>query len=320
MRARGAWLRAGWGLALGAAAATSSLGFDPEALLEGRQGMLLAMQASTGRLLLRLDRRAHRGPAPVGSLVKPLGLLAWSRGHAGRQPPRVRCFSGGPPACWYPPGHGVLDLTEALAVSCNAWFRGLAEQVSPEALRAACLDLGWPPPPDHAGDPDARRALVGLDAHHRVSPLRALAGLSALWDGRLYRPGPGVPLRLDDPDLPPGFRAQLRAGLRRAATQGTGRAAGRWPGLAGLACKTGTAARLDERGDVMPRGTSGWFWGALGDLRVLVQVEPGTGSRHAAPLGARLLHLLRSRGRPTPRRPGPDSWRPRPGDPGSRRR
>lgn len=268
-------------------------------LLGARHGMALAMELDGGRLLLRLDRREHAGPAPMGSLVKPFTLLAWWEGHSQADAPVVHCPPGGPPSCWYPPGHGNLDLEGALGRSCNAWFRTLARATDPARVSQVLEEYGLP---GLAGERLA--AMVGTEALHRAEPQAVLEAYAALLGGgSRFRAHPTRPVFLARHRPPPDYLDALRRGLAASAREGTGRHAGEALEEGALLCKTGTAARLDSRGRRDPLATTGWFVGVLPEprpgLAVLAIVERGTGSKDAAPLGAELVGLLR---RPSLRR------------------
>jgi len=124
-------------------------------------------------------------PAPLGSLTKPFVALAYGAGHDFRFPQR-RCESG----CWRPGGHGPVGVVQAIAHSCNVYFRELAAAARPEDLSAVALRYG-------------------LSEDWQASPLtiaRAYAELA---------------VRSAESGVPP-----LLEGMRRCALEGTGRAAG----------------------------------------------------------------------------------------------
>ncbi len=190
---------------------------------------LLVWRLAEGRV--EAPAGAPRGPLSVGSLQKPFLVRAWASAHPGREAPRQVCRGGD--ACWYRPGHGELGLVEALAQSCNSYFRELAAAVPGPELASALRDAGFrldaTPSPSEA---------IGLDPSQRVTiePGRLLAAYATL----LREPwSPGEQLR-----------GQVLAGLRAAASRGTASALrdrNVW-------AKTGTSAAVDGR----PLGTSGW--------------------------------------------------------------
>lgn len=64
---------------------------------------------------------------PIGSLVKPFVAVTYGRRH--NRFPQFRCT--GRSTCWLPRGHGTLGVTEAIALSCNSYFRQLAASAGP---------------------------------------------------------------------------------------------------------------------------------------------------------------------------------------------
>ncbi len=177
-------------------------GFDPAAI------QLLLDGPPQARRAIWADAEA---PIPPGSLLKPFTALAYAQTHGYRYP-AATCTGEG---CWLPAGHGSLRLSEALARSCNVYFRALARSVSPAALAHTAVALGLPPPPLDAG-PDS---LWGLGAEWRVAPARLLHAYRAL-QRRGADPGVGPILK----------------GLQRAASSGTAAATG-----GDALAKTGTA-------------------------------------------------------------------------------
>jgi hypothetical protein len=208
---------------------------------------------------------APTGPVPVGSLQKPFVARAWAASHPGARPPEFRCTGGS--SCWFHPGHGRLGLTRATALSCNAYFRALAEATPQDTLAATLRAEGF-----SLKDPITPAAAIGLDDGLAVA-ITPDALLSAY-------------IRLTREPWPEGdaSRLELLAGLRAAALDGTAAALGR----RGFWAKTGTSSALDGQ----PLATSGWAiavdasgWAILGLLR------HGTGREAARALGPTLGRL-----------------------------
>jgi cell division protein FtsI/penicillin-binding protein 2 len=140
---------------------------------------------------------------PAGSLVKPfLALAASSNG----QFPVLSC---NPKHCWHPKGHGTVDITKAIANSCNSYFLQLAPHANADFLSR----FGLTPPPHGA----SVQTWIGLGREWKLSPL-ALA--------RAY----SMVARDPQSEL-------IRSGMLQSSQSGTGRA------IAMKALiKTGTAA------------------------------------------------------------------------------
>jgi cell division protein FtsI/penicillin-binding protein 2 len=285
------------GLLLGALAA-ATLQAEPRPgiadLLGPRAGLIVVADLRSGRVLDRVDRRTRPGAVPVGSLLKPFLLLAWEDAHPERTPPRAYCTAGGPPGCWYRPGHGVVDLERALSVSCNEYFRRLSREVDAPGFGRALRTFGLVPRRGPGGEgSDPVEARLGRGSSMRFPPQRMLEAYGALWTGARFRLDPGHPAYRGAVTLGARPRRWLERGLAASAREGTAAGAGRALRGAEVLAKTGTTARLGEGGAALPAGTAAWFVGAAPasrpELGVLVYLEEGTGSADAAPLGGRLL-------------------------------
>jgi len=177
----------------------------------------LLLDAKSGTLLAS-HWENYEKPIPLGSLVKPFTALAYAGAHGFRYP-TYEC-KGKENGCWQPEPHGKLDITAAVSVSCNAYFRRLAESVTMEQLapvaRSFSLEL-----------PDANftsASLIGLGEQWRISPMHmAQAYLE------LYR-------RKEQPGIAP-----ILEGMRESALHGTGAAVDRQLRHAAALVKTGTA-------------------------------------------------------------------------------
>lgn len=210
--------------------------------------------------VFRKPAQATAGPMSVGSLQKPFLVRAWAAAHPGDAAPRHVCRGG--EACWYRPGHGELGLVEALAQSCNDYFRALAGSVPGPALAASLRAAGF-----RVDEPLSPAEAIGLDPAGRVSiePRALLAAYATL----LREPwSPGEPLR-----------REVLAGLRAAAFEGTASA------LRGrnVWAKTGTSSAVDG----VPLATSGWIVSVDDAGRATLGLLPrGTGREAARALAA----------------------------------
>lgn len=155
---------------------------------------------------------------PMGSLVKPFTALAYAQAHDFRYP-TYEC-KGKSNGCWQPRPHGRLDITAAVSVSCNAYFRRLAEGVTPAQLRPVALAFGLEFP-----DADSTSAtLFGLGDQWRISPLHMAQAYLEL-DRRKNQPGV----------------SPILEGMRQSARHGTGAAVDSQLKRAKALVKTGTA-------------------------------------------------------------------------------
>ncbi len=188
-----------------------------------RDTSFLLMDARTGHVLAsRWDR--PDAPIPMGSLLKPFTALAYGGQH-NYQYPTYNC-RGTSTGCWLPRGHGNVDLTAAIAHSCNSYFRMLTEnltaaEISPTADR---FEIDRPGP--EASGPE----LAGLGRRWRTSPLRLAR---AYLDMVRQREQPGV--------------SQVLDGMALSARDGTGAQVHRAFPVPNVLVKTGTAACTHSR-------------------------------------------------------------------------
>jgi cell division protein FtsI/penicillin-binding protein 2 len=177
----------------------------------------LLLDANSGALLASRWENDDR-PIPLGSLVKPFTALAYAGAHDFRYP-SYEC-RGQASGCWQVHPHGKLDIVSAISVSCNSYFRSLAENVTADQLLPVTHVFSLESPDSNAAGP----SLIGLVDQWRISPLRmARAYLE------LYR-------RRDQP----GVR-EILDGMQRSAQSGTGAAVGRALIHSDALVKTGTA-------------------------------------------------------------------------------
>jgi cell division protein FtsI/penicillin-binding protein 2 len=172
---------------------------------------------STSGALLASRWENYDKPIPLGSLVKPFTALAYAEAHEFHYP--IYECKGNASGCWQSQPHGKLGITAAVSVSCNAYFRRLAESVTLEQLTPVARTFGLEFP-----DADSTSSnLIGLGEHWRISPMHmAQAYLE------LYR-------RKDQPGVSP-----ILEGMRQSALHGTGAAVDRQLKHAAALVKTGT--------------------------------------------------------------------------------
>ncbi len=162
-----------------------------EELLEGREGVILALDPRSGEVLAMasfptfdpnrfitrftpfewlelvndplspLENRALRGLYPPGSIFKlVMALGGFDFGYVDE---RTTVFCSGstviygqPFACWFQPGHGSMDLVEAIKNSCNVYFYQLGRRMGIDmiALAGERAGLGALTGIDLAGEKD----------------------------------------------------------------------------------------------------------------------------------------------------------------------
>jgi cell division protein FtsI/penicillin-binding protein 2 len=179
---------------------------DSYLLLDARSGVLLAGHWEDYEI-----------PIPLGSLVKPFTALAYAETHDFAFP-RYECK--GQSSCWQIHPHGTLDIVSAISVSCNSYFRSLAEKVSAAQLFAVTREFGLESPGANVTAP----TLVGLGEDWKISPIHMTRAYAELYQRRSQ----------------PGVR-EIIEGMSRSAQSGTGSAVGRDMKSSRALVKTGTA-------------------------------------------------------------------------------
>ena len=178
----------------------------------------LLLDASTGNVLAA--RWEHPDtPIPMGSLFKPFAALAYGEQHEFQYP--VHICRGTDTGCWLPRGHGRMNITSAIAQSCNSYFRMLTAGLNSSDVSPTATRFGLETPPRTV----AGAQLAGLGDYWRASPLRmarAYVELARNRDQRAVR--------------------QILDGMAESARYGTAAAVGRALPSASALAKTGTAA------------------------------------------------------------------------------
>jgi cell division protein FtsI/penicillin-binding protein 2 len=158
----------------------------------------LLLDAQTGRVLAaRWDQPDT--PIPTGSLLKPFTALAYGQQHDFLYPGHT--CRGTSTGCWLPRGHGDVDLTAAIAHSCNSYFRMLTATLTAADVSATAARFGLNGPTPETFGPE----LAGLGGRWRTSPLRVARAYLELIRQRQQ---PGV--------------SQILDGMALSARQGTG--------------------------------------------------------------------------------------------------
>ena len=278
---------------------------------------VLLWDLTRNETLAAVRAEVFAAPRCLGSLVKPFVLLAYLNEHCNdhtSHPPEVppcpkgddfadpqssRSVNSGlhpcvgrataecPVECWYKPGHGKLDMSRALAVSCNQYFYQLAKQTSPGAFLTILTAQSLSPNSDPSGAaPVLPETMMGLDSHLKLVPLQVLKAYGALISGH-----PSA--ETGSASMPAFAHTILLNGLRLGALEGTSALAQRaLPPNQFLLGKTGTSPAF-RGGRYWKSRTDGWFLGfypaAQPVLAVMVYYPGGLGARDAAPLGGEIL-------------------------------
>ena len=177
----------------------------------------LLFDARSGALLSsRWDDPAK--PIPLGSLVKPFTALAYGETHENQFPSHI--CRGEASGCWQVHPHGKLNLVSAISVSCNSYFRALAENLTGEQLIPIAKRFGLDPPePTLSGPP-----LMGLGERWPIAPVKMARAYLELYHRR------------DQPVV-----REILAGMAQSARSGTGKGVGQALNHPDALVKTGTA-------------------------------------------------------------------------------
>ncbi|HBY62229.1 MAG TPA: hypothetical protein DEH78_20605 [Solibacterales bacterium] len=220
-----------------------------------RQGVIVILDARSGRVLggHRLEAAARRAAKP-GSTLKPITLASLLA--AQKQPPSLPCQ-----------GHAApLGPAEALAYSCNSYFKELSQRIDPGSYARTLTKYNINPAA--AATLEQRQAQAIGEGGERVTPMQLAESYRRLAQ---LTPTP------------------VLDGLIGAVKYGTARLAAA-PGM-DVAGKTGTATADDLS------YTHGWFAGWAParnpEIVVVVFVEKGQGGPDAAPIARRVFEAWR---------------------------
>ncbi len=184
----------------------------------GSEVSFLLLDVRTGAVLASRWDNPEK-PIPMGSLVKPFIALAYGEEHQFRYPAHLcRGTAGG---CWLPHGHGQIGISDAIADSCNSYFRMLTARMTSADVIPAAGRLGLDPPASQLSGAD----LIGVGNRWLVSPLHM---------AHAY-------LELNRRRDQPGAR-EVVEGMALSARQGTGSEVDRALPHSSALVKTGTAA------------------------------------------------------------------------------
>jgi cell division protein FtsI/penicillin-binding protein 2 len=181
----------------------------------GESYLLLDAQSGT---LLASRWENYEQPIPLGSLVKPFTALAYAAAHDYRYP-TYEC-EGKATGCWQAQPHGELDIVAAVSVSCNGYFRRMAESITGAQLLPVTQSFGLEVPDAQIGG----AGLIGIGEQWRIAPLHMAHAYLELYRRREQ----------------PGVR-ELLEGMKQSARRGTGAGVGHALRPTEALVKTGTA-------------------------------------------------------------------------------
>lgn len=242
-----------------------------------RDGLAILLDRRTGESYLFGNGDLLKRKFLPGSLMKLITAeLALLKGKM----PNYECtghdrIGGKKMHCWTYKGHGPVDFSRALSLSCNLYFASLGGELGWQALAETLRGEGFSEAAaleQRTGTPDqAARLAIGDHPAFRASPEEMMV----FWNRYLKK--------ISDPSF-----SVISQALRRSVTEGTGQKAGSatWEILG----KTGTS---DSQTPAYK--TDGWFLGAYPAEQprwaLLVFLKQAHGFDEAADLAGRIFSI-----------------------------
>jgi cell division protein FtsI/penicillin-binding protein 2 len=239
-------------------------------------------------------------PFPPGSVIKIFSTLAYL--YSGGDSKKVllckETESGDPipPACWYRPGHGHLDLTGALAQSCDTYFSKIFTSIRYNSLMSILessdlLDEEIMENIYQLSSSEKRKTWIGIGKHLRMKPIDLFLSVNGIaGDGKFYRRSDSLLIFKKKSHYNDDFIEVIKEGMREGSITGTTKIAQEILGMQPVFGKTGTATYFYNEEDY--RKTHGYYLGfypfPYPEYGILVFLLEGDG-RTAVEKGAHLL-------------------------------
>ena len=246
-----------------------------------RRGTIIIMDPQTGRVRGVVNPKlAFEENLPPGSTIKPFTALAALRSNLINQDSRNACreeysYDEFHTVCSHPRGLPPLNLTEAIAYSCNYYFGSLGERLNESAFVSVLGDFGFGRKTGINADGESPGKLlrngwrpqnaIGESDNVLATPIQIINAYSALMNGgHLLTPivaGPShfVPKPQANLTIKDDQREIIVKGMRGAVRYGTAETAGLYKLPGYIFGKTGTATQINGF------RSQGWFIGFASD-------------------------------------------------------
>jgi cell division protein FtsI/penicillin-binding protein 2 len=160
-----------------------------------------------------------------------------------------------PPACWYRPGHGHLDLISAIGNSCDTYF----SKIFTEQRYAELLSVLWEfklidnYEYTYLKDIPAaekRKTWIGVGKHLLIPPEELMLAIYGLVSrGYLYQRNDSLLLFQAPLPIENEYRKTIREGMRESSLSGTTQSVQEILGMREVFAKTGTATYYYNKED-----------------------------------------------------------------------
>ena len=273
--------------------------------LENKYGEfgVLIINCNTGMPLFCVNSNIvyHNTMGP-GSTIKPFTLIALNKSEIINPDKKFNCRGwGNDPQnihlCWHQTGHGSINLIDAIAFSCNFYFRKLLndsfEQIVFLNTLASFRIINSIK--EIQINMDLRDSAIGFDSYIQTNPYRMLYAYATFVNGGKLFDKNGKIIDRIDIELP--ILSTILSSMKKGYNYGTSSIIKKISGYKDGMAKTGTAMMYDGRI---------WYGNKLSGLVVLffpvdspetglvVFVKQGKGNKEASEIAAEIVKVIKN--------------------------